>query len=57
MSATHGPKTKPRPAYTYCIYEKSETDYRAMHGNKIVSRHSTEQEARAALNAIFSKKH
>lgn len=44
-----------RPAVTYCIHEKSETEFRVLHGNKIVSRHPTLTEARAALNAIFQK--
>lgn len=44
-----------RPAVTYCIHEKSETDFRVLHGNKIVSRHTTEAAAQAALDVIFRK--
>ena len=44
-----------RPAFTYCIHEKSDTDIRVLHGNKIVSRHTTQQAAKAALDAIFRR--
>jgi len=44
-----------RPAFTYCIQHKSEADFRVLHGNKIVSRHTTIGAARAALDAIFRK--
>jgi len=46
-----------RPAYTYCIAHKSETEIRVMFGNKIVSRHTTPEAARAALDALLRKSH
>ena len=44
-----------RTGKTYCIQHKSETDIRVLHGNRIVSRHTNEAEARAALDAIFRR--
>jgi len=45
-----------RPAFTYSIQHKSETDIRVLHGNRIVSRHSTPEGARAAFDALLPKR-
>ena len=45
-----------RPAFTHCIQHKSETDIRVLYGNRIISRHSTVEAARLALDAIFASR-